>query len=49
MYLPANSVRALGALGLQAALFGRAWVITGQRFLDHRGRNGHSARKIAAR
>jgi hypothetical protein len=38
MYLPANSVRALGALGLQAALFGRAWVITGQRFLDHRGR-----------
>ena len=26
MYLPANSVRALGALGLQAALFGRAWL-----------------------
>jgi FAD-dependent urate hydroxylase len=38
MYLPANSVRALGALGLQAALLGRACVITRQRFLDHRGR-----------
>jgi FAD binding domain len=38
MYLPASSVRALGALGLQAALPGRACVITRQRFLDHPGR-----------
>lgn len=38
MYLPANSVRALGALGLQAAVLDRACVITRQRFLDHRGR-----------
>lgn len=38
MYLPANSVRALGALGLQAALLDRAYVITQQRFLDHHGR-----------
>ncbi len=38
MYLPANSVRALGALGLQAALLERAYEITRQRFLDHRGR-----------
>jgi FAD-dependent urate hydroxylase len=38
MYLPANAVRALGSLGLQAALLERARVITRQRFLDHRGR-----------
>jgi len=38
MYLPANSVRALGALGLQAELRDRAHEITRQRFLDHRGR-----------
>jgi FAD-dependent urate hydroxylase len=38
MYLPANSVRALGALGLQTALLDRACEITRQRFLDHRGR-----------
>jgi 2-polyprenyl-6-methoxyphenol hydroxylase-like FAD-dependent oxidoreductase len=38
MYLPANSVRALGALGLQTALLERAYEITRQRFLDHRGR-----------
>jgi FAD-dependent urate hydroxylase len=38
MYLPANSVRALAALGLQTPLLDRAYVITRQRFLDHRGR-----------
>lgn len=38
VYLPANSVRALGALGLQAALLKRACEISRQRFLDHRGR-----------
>ena len=38
MYLPANSVRALGALGLQTALLDRACEIARQRFLDHRGR-----------
>jgi 2-polyprenyl-6-methoxyphenol hydroxylase-like FAD-dependent oxidoreductase len=38
VYLPANSVRALGALGLQAALLDRACQITRQRFLNHRGR-----------
>jgi 2-polyprenyl-6-methoxyphenol hydroxylase-like FAD-dependent oxidoreductase len=38
MYLPANSVRALGALGLRAALLDRACEIGRQRFLDHRGR-----------
>jgi FAD-dependent urate hydroxylase len=38
MYLPANSVRALGTLGLQAAVLDRACVITRQRFLDHHGR-----------
>ena len=38
MYLPANSVRALGALGLRAALLDRACEIRRQRFLDHRGR-----------
>jgi 2-polyprenyl-6-methoxyphenol hydroxylase-like FAD-dependent oxidoreductase len=37
LYLPANAVRALGALGLRAALLDRACVITRQRFLDHRG------------
>jgi 2-polyprenyl-6-methoxyphenol hydroxylase-like FAD-dependent oxidoreductase len=37
LYLPANSVRALAALGLQAALLDRACVITRQRFLDHHG------------
>jgi 2-polyprenyl-6-methoxyphenol hydroxylase-like FAD-dependent oxidoreductase len=38
MYLPANAVRALGDLGLEAALRGRANEIRRQRFLDHRGR-----------
>ena len=38
MYLPANSVRALGALGLHAALLERGHEITRQRFFDHRGR-----------
>jgi 2-polyprenyl-6-methoxyphenol hydroxylase-like FAD-dependent oxidoreductase len=38
MYLPANAVRALGALGLEAELRDRAHEITHQRFLDHRGR-----------
>jgi 2-polyprenyl-6-methoxyphenol hydroxylase-like FAD-dependent oxidoreductase len=38
VYLPANSVRALAALGLQAALLDSACEITRQRFLDHRGR-----------
>jgi 2-polyprenyl-6-methoxyphenol hydroxylase-like FAD-dependent oxidoreductase len=38
MYLPANAVRALGVLGLRAALLDRACEITRQRFLDHRGR-----------
>jgi FAD-dependent urate hydroxylase len=38
MYLPANSVRALSALGLAAALVDRACQITRTRFLDHRGR-----------
>jgi 2-polyprenyl-6-methoxyphenol hydroxylase-like FAD-dependent oxidoreductase len=38
VYLPANSVRALGALGLQTALLDRACEITRQRFLDNRGR-----------
>lgn len=38
VYLPVNSVRALGALGLQAALLERACEITRQRFLNHRGR-----------
>lgn len=38
MYLPANSVRALRALGLSAELSARAHEITRQRFLDDRGR-----------
>jgi FAD-dependent urate hydroxylase len=38
VYLPANSVRALSALGLQAALLERVCEISRQRFLDHRGR-----------
>jgi 2-polyprenyl-6-methoxyphenol hydroxylase-like FAD-dependent oxidoreductase len=38
VYLPANSVRALGALGLQAVLLERACEITRQRFLNYRGR-----------
>jgi FAD-dependent urate hydroxylase len=38
MYLPTNAVRALGDLGLEAALRDRAAEIGRQRFLDHRGR-----------
>lgn len=38
MYLPGNSVRALGVLGLHTALLDRAHQITRQRFLDQRGR-----------
>ena len=38
MYLPANAVRALGDLGLEAALCDRAVEIGRQRFLDQRGR-----------
>ena len=38
MYLPANSVRALDALGLKATVTDRAHEITRQRFLDARGR-----------
>jgi FAD-dependent urate hydroxylase len=38
MYLPANGVRALGALGLEEAVAARAAPITHQRLLDHRGR-----------
>jgi 2-polyprenyl-6-methoxyphenol hydroxylase-like FAD-dependent oxidoreductase len=38
MYLPANGVRALRALGLEAAVAGRAAPIPRQRLLDHRGR-----------
>jgi 2-polyprenyl-6-methoxyphenol hydroxylase-like FAD-dependent oxidoreductase len=38
MYLPANSVRALGTLGLQSALLDGGYEITRQQFLDHRGR-----------
>ncbi len=38
MYLPANGVRALRALGLQAAVVARAARIPSQRLLDHRGR-----------
>lgn len=38
MYLPANSVRSLNALGVGTAVLDRAQVITRQRFLDHRGR-----------
>jgi 2-polyprenyl-6-methoxyphenol hydroxylase-like FAD-dependent oxidoreductase len=38
MYLPANGVRALGALGLEEAVSARAATITRQRLLDHHGR-----------
>jgi 2-polyprenyl-6-methoxyphenol hydroxylase-like FAD-dependent oxidoreductase len=38
MYLPANGARALRALGLEAAVAGRAAPIPRQRLLDHRGR-----------
>jgi FAD-dependent urate hydroxylase len=38
MYLPANGVRALRALGLEAAVAARAAPIPRQRVLDHRGR-----------
>jgi FAD-dependent urate hydroxylase len=38
MYLPANGVRALGALGLEEAVAARATPITRQRLLDHHGR-----------
>ena len=38
MYLPANGVRALRALGLEAAVAGRGAPIPSQRLLDHRGR-----------
>jgi 2-polyprenyl-6-methoxyphenol hydroxylase-like FAD-dependent oxidoreductase len=38
MYLPANAVRALGDLGLEAAFSDRANEIRRQRFLDHRAR-----------
>ena len=38
MYLPANGVRALGALGLEEAVAARAAPITHQRLLDHHGR-----------
>jgi 2-polyprenyl-6-methoxyphenol hydroxylase-like FAD-dependent oxidoreductase len=38
MYLPANSVRALATLGLEAALHDRAYEIEHQLFLDQRGR-----------
>ena len=38
MYLPANSVRALDRLGLQAPVLERAQKIARQRFRDYRGR-----------
>ena len=38
LYLPANGVRALEALGLVDTLLGRAVRITHQRLLNHRGR-----------
>jgi 2-polyprenyl-6-methoxyphenol hydroxylase-like FAD-dependent oxidoreductase len=38
MYLPANGVRALRALGLEDAVTARAAPISHQRLLDHRGR-----------
>src|SRR5215211_2909179 len=38
MYLPANGVRALRALGLEAAVAAGAARIPYQRLLDHRGR-----------
>ena len=37
MYLPANSIRALSSLGLQAPLLNRAYEIKRQLFLDKRG------------
>jgi FAD-dependent urate hydroxylase len=37
MYLPANGVRALRALGLEAAVSNRSAPIRSQRLLDHRG------------
>ena len=38
IYLPANAVRALRLLEIQATAAGRSAVIPRQRFLDHRGR-----------
>ena len=38
LYLPGNSVRALGELGIWDAVAGRANPIVRQRVLDHRGR-----------
>jgi FAD-dependent urate hydroxylase len=38
LYLPANGVRALRTLGLDAAVAARAATIPRQRLLDHRGR-----------
>lgn len=38
MYLPANAVRALSALGLHDAVLDRSCKISRQLFLDHRGR-----------
>jgi FAD-dependent urate hydroxylase len=38
MYLPANAVRALSALGLHDAFLDRSCTISRQRFFDHRGR-----------
>ena len=38
MYLPANAVRAVSALGLHDALIHRSCKITRQLFFDHRGR-----------
>jgi FAD-dependent urate hydroxylase len=38
MYLPANGIRALRALGLEDAVAARAAPIPRQRLLDHRGR-----------
>ena len=38
IYLPGNAVRALGVLGLEAAVASRAVEIARQRFCDHRGR-----------
>jgi 2-polyprenyl-6-methoxyphenol hydroxylase-like FAD-dependent oxidoreductase len=38
LFVPANGVRALAALGLDEAIRRRSCVIPGQRVLDHRGR-----------
>ena len=38
LYLPANAVRALGELGVAAAVGARASRVRRQHFLDHRGR-----------